>query len=159
MQQVDPLARALSVIAILLASGGLWVSLRTYLRGGARVVVSAEKQLRFQTLFLNGPIFDDVLTVKVSNKGLAKVQIRSMFYEVKGRKGFVTLDPHGPTLPFVLEGMHQELWAPSLSMIAKGADLGADGTSHLRAGVLLGDGVTQKFSRWLTLSADEVTQQ
>jgi hypothetical protein len=154
MQQVDPLARTLSIIAILLASGGLWVSLRTYLRGGARVVVTAEKQLKYQVFYASGPVFDDVLTVKVSNKGLAKVQISNMFYEVKGKDGFVTLDPNGPPLPFVLEGMHQEVWVPSLSTIAKGADLGAVGVSELRAGVVLGNGA-QKFSKWLTLSADE----
>jgi hypothetical protein len=156
--QVDLVARGLAVFATLISFGGLWLAWRNYRRAGVRVVVSAEKQVKYQVFYVNGPVYDDVLAVRVSSKGLAKVQISSMFYEVKGRKGFVTLDPNGPPLPFVLEGMHQELWAPTLSTIAKGADLGADGTSQLRAGVLLGDG-TQKFSRWLTLSADEVTRR
>jgi len=155
---VDMVARGLSVFATLVALGSFWLAWRSYRRAGARVVVTAEKQLKYQAFYVDGPIYDDVLTVRVSNKGLAKVQVSNMFYEVKGKKGFVTLDPHGPRLPFVLEGMHQELWAPSLSTIANGADLGADGVSQLRAGVLLGDG-SQKFSRWLTLSADEVTKQ
>jgi hypothetical protein len=156
--QVDLVARGLAIFATLVAVGSFWLAWRTYRRAGARVVVSAEKQLKYETFYVDGPIYDDVLAVKVSNKGLAKVQISSMFYEVKGKKGFVTLDPQGPVLPRPLEGMHQELWAPSLATIAKGADLGTDGVSRLRAGVLLGDG-SRKFSKWLTLSADEVTKR
>jgi len=155
---VDLVARGLSVFAIFVALSSFLLAWRTYRRAGARVVVTAEKQLKYQAFYVDGPIYDDVLTVRVSNKGLAKVQVSNMFYEVKGKDGFVTLDPNGPQLPFVLEGMHQELWTPSLSTMAKGAGLGTDGVSQLRAGVLLGDG-TQKFSRWLTLSADEVTKR
>jgi hypothetical protein len=160
MQQVDPLARTLSIIAILIASGGLWLSLRTYLRAGARVVVTVEKQRKYPAFYVDGygPFYDDVLTAKVSNKGLAKVQISNMFYEVQGKDGFVTLDPNGPILPFVLEGMHQELWTLSLSTIAKGSDLGANGVSKVRAGVVLGNRA-HKFSGWVTLSADEVTKR
>ena len=156
--QVDLVARGLAIFATLVAVGSFWLAWRTYRRAGARVVVSAEKQLNYEAFYVDGPVYDDVLAVRVSNKGLAKVQISNMFYEVKGKDGFVTLDPSGPGLPFGLEGMHQELWAPSLSTIAKGADLGDNGVSQVRAGVLLGDG-TQKFSKWLTLSTDEMTKR
>jgi hypothetical protein len=51
-----------------------------------------------------------------------------------------------------------ELWTPSLSTIAKGADLDTVDVSQLRAGVLLGDG-EQKSSRWLMRSTDEMTRR
>src|SRR5450631_1762579 len=125
MQQVDPLARTLSIFALLIAGGSLWVSLRTYLRGGARVKVRAAKELSYESgdIFGVGSAIDDVLCVTVSSKGLAKAQVTNVFYEVEKLDPFVLVEPSGPSLPEGIEGMHQAVWVISLSSIVSKAEL------------------------------------
>jgi hypothetical protein len=160
MQQVDPLARTLSIIAILVASGGLWLSLHTYLRGGARVKVSAEKKLQNQSwdFISQAMLTHDELFVTVSSTGLSKAQVTNVFYELKKLPPFVGVEPSGRTLPAGIEGLHREVWIFSLSSIVSAAELNGKGVMKVRAGVTLGDGRTRR-SRWLSLSAAEVTQR
>ncbi len=151
----DVIARAVSVLALLVAVASLYLSWRSFRRSGARVSVSVEKQLHYAVLFVNEPIFDNVLTVRARNAGMAPVQITNLFYEVDGRNGFVTLNPSGPALPHVLAGLHEAVWIPSLSTVAEGARLDDSGTVRVRAGVVLGDG-REVRSKWIAITRDDL---
>jgi hypothetical protein len=144
------LALLVSLAALLVSGGALVYTVRTYRRSGARVAVSVEKKIGVGS-YVGGPMFSDVLSVLVSNKGLASTQIANVFFEVEGRLGFVEVDPSGPRLPCVLAGMHQESWAPTLLKVLRGADADGDEAVRVRAGVVLGD-QTQRRSGWVSIS-------
>jgi hypothetical protein len=95
----DVAARVLGIVAIVIASGSLFLAYRTYRRGGARVKIKATKKVHDVVLYANGPIYGDVVEVVASNHGLASAQVAMMFFDVKGKKGFIEVQPSGPSLP------------------------------------------------------------
>jgi hypothetical protein len=95
----DVAARVLGIVAIVIALGSLFLAYRTYRRGGARVKIKATKKVHDVVLYANGPIYGDVVEVVASNHGLASAQVAMMFFDVKGKKGFIEVQPSGPSLP------------------------------------------------------------
>jgi hypothetical protein len=153
----DVAARVLGIVAIVIASGSLFLAYRTYRRGGARVKIKATKKVHDVVLYANGPIYGDVVEVVASNHGLASAQVAMMFFDVKGKKGFIEVQPSGPSLPHLLEGLHEETWAPPIEKILNGADVTDNGFARVRAGVRLGNG-RYAHSRWFKVSRADLSK-
>jgi hypothetical protein len=148
----DTLARVLSIVAIVISAVSPALTWMIYRRSGARVSVAAQKMLRYQITYVDGPIYGDIVMITVRNRGTASIQVTNVFYEVRGRKGFVTLHPDGPNLPHLLEGLHEAIWAPGLATLIEGAQVAEKGPAEVRAGVVLANGKLRK-SRWFNVEA------
>lgn len=150
----DTLARVLSIAAIVVSAGSTAISWMIYRRAGARVSVAVEKMQKYQVNVINSPVYSDIFMIKARNRGMASIQVTNVFFEVRGREGFITLEPDGPNLPHVLDGLHEAIWAPSFATLLEGAQVAEKGPAKVRAGVVLANDKKRK-SRWFSVEAAE----
>jgi len=128
-----------TIAAFIISCLALTISGLTYLRGGARVRVSAD----LQDLVTPGRA-DEAVVVTVTNRGLAAAQVSNLFFEFGTKRAAVPLEPNGPALPAVIPGQHSERWAVPLATLFRGQAP----TGKIRAGVVLGSGKTKR-TEWL----------
>jgi hypothetical protein len=134
-----------SILALAVASTSLFISWRAYRRAGARVHVRAAHE-RYRT-YAEGQFEWDVVTVHVTNDGMAAIQVTAVELEVAGKDERAPAD-EGPSLRYILPGLDSEDWAINATEVAAAAGLAGGGTARVRAWVTLGNDV-QKHSRWL----------
>jgi hypothetical protein len=141
-------ARSLSIGAILIAGVSLTYSIRTYHRGGARISAAVEKRVQHQVSFMNGAVYDDVISVIVRNSGLATSQIVGMAFEERNRRDPETVEPNGDRLPYALAGNTANEWDVPITAILDPATVDPGTTANVRIHVKLGSGRTVK-SNWI----------
>lgn len=143
----DNLARGVSILALLVASGGLYLSWKTYRRGGAQIKVKLSRSN--YTTYADGPMSWPILLMLVQNVGHASVQVTGVWFDVKNAKEVVERNPSGPTIPTTLAGNSEVSWTPNLSTVANAA-LGDAESVKVRAVVqIAGDRLTH--SGWITI--------
>lgn len=147
----DPLARWLAIAALTVSVMSLLLAWRAYWRGGARVRVLLSVDYNVAITFVNQAIYGDQITVTAQNRGMATVQVTSVFIQVEGVDKV-----HEIANSHVLEGYHEHSWtdAPGavVALIKQGDPAVPVTSRRIRAGVKLASG-RRRTSRWTRMPA------
>jgi hypothetical protein len=156
--QTDVLARVLAIVALVIGLAGLVLAYRTYRRGGARVKVTVRKRPRdhFVAAFGDEATYQRMIDIRVSNRGLASVQIAEVAVDIRVDGASQRIDAGGP-VSGPLAGLHSDEWSVSTLSVLKVPGVSEAKSIRMRAVAQLGDGRT-RHSRWISMSTADLSK-
>lgn len=138
MNQPDNVARVIGALALLVAFGGLVVSMLNYLRSGPRpkLILSPSKD---SAPIGGAPEYDSWL-VEFVNEGLAEVEVRRL-QSVDARTGdVISRQFNGPSLSRIVPGQQTESWHWRVETVLEDLAEAESPTKKVRAEARLGNG-------------------
>lgn len=149
----DIFARVVGGAAACIALLSLFVSWRSYRRGGVKVKVTTEKIERDYGLYAGAPSRPEtMISVTATNLRTGRVQITKLIYEVKGEQQARVLEGLRPPVPHVLEGLHTANWEFYVATIAD--QIGLKDAAEIRMDVILATS-KKRTGPWFTITLPE----
>ena len=138
---VSALAAAIAIIAVI-------YTIRTFRRAGARVKVNLHRRKWLFNDIGGAPLLAEIVSLDISNGGLASIQISEVSWETKDKESF-SLPPDISTedTPRILDGLSADLSAYRVDRLTSAAEAD-DKIKRIRAVVLLA-GTRVEKSPWI----------